>query len=147
MPSSKKRVLKVVLDANVWVSALLWGGKPAAVVKAAEDGKICIVASEEIVDEISKVLNYPKLSKFCQTQEIGHEGLIEAILKIVNFVKVTKKFNVVLEHSADDKFIDCALAAGADYIVSGDKHLLKIVCYEKNPILSVNEFLKLIETK
>ncbi len=63
MPSSKKRVLKVVLDANVWVSALLWGGKPAAVIKAAEDGKICIVTSEEIVEEISKVLTYPKLSK------------------------------------------------------------------------------------
>jgi uncharacterized protein len=147
MPSSKKRVLKVVLDANVWVSALLWGGKPAAVIKAAEDGKICIVTSEEIVGEISEVLTYPKLSKVYQAEDLRHEDLIEAILKIVNFVKVTKKFNVVLEHSADDKFIDCGLAAGADYIVSGDKHLLKIVSYKKTQILSVNEFLYLIETK
>ena len=89
-----------------------WGGKPAAVIKAAEDGKICIVTSEEIVGEISKVLAYPKLSKICQAEDLRHEDLIEAILKIVKFVKVTKKFNVVLEHSADDKFIDCALAAG-----------------------------------
>lgn len=147
MPSSKKRVLKVVLDANVWVSALLWGGKPAAVIKAAEEGKICIVTSEEIVGEISQVLTYPKLSKVYQTKDLRHEDLMEAILKIVNFVKVTKKFNVVLEHSADNKFIDCALAAGADYIVSGDKHLLKIVSYKKTQILSVKEFLQLIETK
>ena len=147
MPSSKKRVLKVVLDANVWVSALLWGGKPAAVIKAAEDGKISIVTSEEIVGEISQVLTYPKLSKIYQAENLRHEDLIEAVLKIAKFVKVTKKFNVVLEHSADDKFIDCALAAGADYIVSGDKHLLKIVSYKKTQILSVNEFLQLIETK
>ncbi len=147
MPSSKKRVLKVVLDANIWVSALLWGRKPAAVIKAAEDGKICIVTSEEIIGEISKVLTYPKLSKVYQTEDLRHEDLIEAMLKNANFVKVTKKYNVVLEHPADDKFIDCTLAAGADYIVSGDKHLLKIVSYKKNQIVTVNEFLQLIETK
>ena len=39
MPSSKKHAPKAVLDTNVWVSALLWGGKPAAVIKAAEEGK------------------------------------------------------------------------------------------------------------
>ena len=52
-----------------------------------------------------------------------------------------------MEHLADDKFIECARAAGAHYIVSGDKHLLKVACYKKTQIVSVNEFLKLIETK
>ena len=55
----------------------------------------------------------------------------------------TKKFNVVLKYSENDKFINCAMAAGAEYIVSGDKRLLKIV----TQILSVKEFLQLIETK
>lgn len=147
MPSSKKQEIKVVLDANVWVSALLWGGKPAEIIKAAEDCKVNIIASEEIVGEISQVLNYPKLAKVYKAEGLLHEELIEAVLKIVKFVKVTKKVNVVFEHSADDKFIECALAAGASYIVSGDKHLLKIVSYKKTQILSVNEFLQIIETK
>ncbi len=147
MPSSKKPALKVVLDANVWVSALLWGGKPAEIVKAAEDDKIDIIASEEIVREISRVLSYPKLDKVYKAEGLHHEQLIEAVLKIVKFVKVTKKVKVVLEHPADDKFIECALAAGASYIVSGDKHLLKIVRYRKTQILSVNKFLQLAETK
>jgi predicted nucleic acid-binding protein len=69
------------------------------------------------------------------------------VLKIAKFVKVTQKLHVVVEHPADDKFIDCASAAGADYIVSGDKHLLKIACYRKTQIVSVNKFLQLIETK
>jgi putative PIN family toxin of toxin-antitoxin system len=140
-------VPKVVLDANVWVSALLWGGKPAEIVRAAEEGKVCIITSEEIIGEISQVLNYPKLRKVYQAAGLRHEDLIEAVLKVVKFVKVTEKVNVVVEHPADDKFIECALAAGADYIVSGDKHMLKIGGYKKTPILSVSEFLLVLEAK
>lgn len=146
-PSSRKRVPKVVLDANVWVSALLWGGKPAEIVRAAEDGKVCIVMSEEIIGEISQVLNYPKLRKMYQDAGLRHENLIEAVLKVVKFVKVTEKVNVGVEHPADDKFIECALAASADYIVRGDKHLLKIGEYKKTRVLSVSEFLVILEAK
>ena len=126
---------------------MIWGGKPAQIVKAAEEGKVALAMSEEIVDEISQVLTYSKLKKVYQTEGLLHQDMIEALLKVSKFVKVTRKVNVVLEHPADDKFIDCALAAKADYIVSGDKHLLKVGCYRKTQILSVNEFLKLIETK
>jgi putative PIN family toxin of toxin-antitoxin system len=146
MPLSKKHALKAVLDTNVWVSALLWGGKPAAVIKAAEEGKVGIFASEEIVVEISQVLAYPKLARICQAECLLHEELIEAVLKVANFVEVTKKVKVVVEHPADDKFIECALAARADYIVSGDKHLLKVGSYEKTRIVSVNEFLQIIDS-
>ena len=125
MPSSKKHALKAVLDTNVWVSALLWGGKPAALIKAAEEGKVGIFVSEEIVGEISQVLAYPKLAKICQADCLLHEELIEAVLKVVKFVEVVTSVKVVVEHPSDDKFIECALAAMADYIVSGDKHLLK----------------------
>lgn len=146
MPSSKKRELKAVLDANVWVSALLWGGKPAEIIKAAEHGKVRLVTSEEIVREISQVLNYPKLRKVYEAEEMCHEELIEAVLKIVRFVKVTRRVEVVLEHPADDKFIECALEAKADYIVSGDRHLLKVGAYKKIQIVSVNEFLRVLES-
>lgn len=143
MPSSKKPELIVVLDSNVWISALIWGGKPAEIIKAAENGKVCIVISEEIVEEISQVLNYPKLKKVYEAEGLPHQELIEAVVKVGKFVQVTRKVKVVLEHPADDKFIDCALAAKAAYIVSGDKHLLKIGSYRKIPILSVSKFLSL----
>jgi len=130
---------------NVWISALVWGGKPAQIIKAAEDGKVTIFLSEEIVGEISQVLTYPKLKKIYQAEGLHHQELIEAVLKVSKFVEVNKKVNVVLEHPADDKFIDCALAAKADYIVSGDKHLLNIGSYRKTSILSVSEFFKLKE--
>jgi len=71
--------------------------------------------------------------------------LIKEVLKIGKFVEVTRKANVVTEHPADDKFIECALSAHADYIVSGDRHLLKVARYEKIHMLSVRELLGLLE--
>lgn len=136
-----------MLDANVWISALIWGGKPAAIIKAAENHKIRIFLSEEILDEISQVLNYPRLSKIYIAEGLSREDLIETVLKIGKLVNVTKKSKAITDHPADDKFLDCASAANADSVVSGDKHLLKAGCYMKTKILSVNEFLRLINVK
>ncbi len=146
MPSSKRRELKVVLDANVWVSALLWGGKPAALIKAAEGGKVCVYASESIVREISRVLTYPKLARIFQAEGLHREELVAAMLKVVKFVEVAVKVDVVAEHPADDKFVECALAAGAEYIVSGDKHLLRLGSHGKIRIVSVSEFLQIVQS-
>ena len=147
LPSSKKHVPKVVLDVNVWVSALLWGGKPAEIVVAAEKRQINVFLSEEIVQEFSQVLSYPKIKKIYQTEGLNEEKLVEAVLKVSKFVGATEKVKVVMEHPADDKFIECAQAAGAKYIVSGDKHLLKIAHYKKTRILSVNEFLQILQNE
>jgi putative PIN family toxin of toxin-antitoxin system len=140
-------VLKAVLDVNVWVSALLWGGKPAEIVKAAEQGKVRLFASEEIVREISQVLNYPKLRRVYEAEEMNREELIEAVLKVVQLVQATRRVKAVLEHPTDDKFLECALEARADYVVSGDKHLLKVGNYEKIQVVSVREFLEVLEAK
>jgi len=126
---------------------MLWGGKPAEIIKAAEQRRVIILTSEEIIAEISQVLNYPKLKNTYQAEGLRNKDLIENVMKIAKFVKVTKNLNVVVEHPADDKFVECASAAGADYIVSGDKHLLKVTCYRKTQIVSVNEFIQLIKSK
>jgi uncharacterized protein len=75
------------------------------------------------------------------------EELIESILKITKFVQVTENIRVMEEHPADDKFIECASAAKAQYIVSGDKHLLKIGHYKKMHIVSVSNFLEFLRDR
>jgi putative PIN family toxin of toxin-antitoxin system len=115
-------------------------------VKAAEANKVTIYASEQIVGEISQVLTYSKFKSIYESEGLRSQDLIEAVLKIVKFVAVSEKIHVVTEHPADDKFVECAHAAGARYIVSGDKHLLKIVCYKKTLVVSVNEYLKVLES-
>ncbi|MCL2313615.1 MAG: putative toxin-antitoxin system toxin component, PIN family [Firmicutes bacterium] len=144
MPSSKKHALRIVLDTNVWVSALIWGGKPATIIEAAEQGKIDIFISEFIVEEISQVLSYPKIEKVYHTQ-LTRQQLMEQILKNTKIVEITTKLEAIKEHPADDKIIECAASAKADYIISGDKHLLNVSSYQKTPILPVSDFIKLIE--
>jgi len=144
MPSSKKHVLKIVLDTNVWISALIWGGKPVAIVEAAEQGMVDIFVSKSVIAEISQVLSYPKIEKVYNSQ-LTRQQLMGQILKNVKFVEATVKLKVIKEHPADDKIIECAVSAKADYIVSGDKHLLNVLFYQKTQIVSVNEFIKLIE--
>jgi putative PIN family toxin of toxin-antitoxin system len=103
--------------------------------------------SEEIVAEITQVLTYPKIKKIYKTLGLKSKDLIEAVLKNAKFVKVTKKLHVVEENPADNKFIECAQTANADYIISGDKHLLKVACYKKTKIVSVSEFIEIITKK
>ena len=126
---------------------MLWGRKPAEIIKSAEEQRVSIFTSEDIVAEISQVLTYSMLKNFYQAEGLHSEDIIEAVLKIAKFVKITKKIRVVEEHPADNKIIECAQAAGAEYIVSGDKHLLKVACYKKMQIVSVNEFIQIIAKK
>lgn len=126
---------------------MLWGGKPAEIIKSAEAKNVSVFLSEDIVGEITQVLTYPKIKNVYKTLGLQSEDLIEAVLKIAKFVKVTKKLHVVEEHSADDKFIECAQSAKADYIISGDKHLLKVACYKKTQIISVHEFIQILTKK
>jgi len=67
------------------------------------------------------------------------------VLKIAKFVKPTSKVQVIQEHPADNSVLECAQAACADYIISGDKHILRLASFEKTKIVSVNDFLKLIQ--
>jgi putative PIN family toxin of toxin-antitoxin system len=120
---------------------MFWGGKPAEVIRAAQNNKATIFASEEIVAEISRVLAYPKFRQIYH-EKVRIEDLMEIVLIISKIVKVTKRINVVKEHPADDKFVECAYAAGADFIVSGDKHLLRMARYKKIRIITAAEFLQ-----
>jgi len=116
-------------------------------IKAAEYGKFSIFISEEIVMEISHVLTYDKIAKIYQAEGLSRDRLVETVLKIAKFIKVTKKIKAVFAHPADDKIVECALAAKADYIVTGDKHLLELTSHKETKILSVNEFLSITTEK
>lgn len=135
----------MVLDTNIWVSAMVWGGSPASIIKAAEDNRIDIVVSEEIVREIGRTLAYPRLREVYECVNVKREELIEAVLRIAIIVEVKAEVDVIHEGSADNKFLECALDGNADYVVSGDEHLLRIKHYGRMQVISVRQFLKLLE--
>jgi putative PIN family toxin of toxin-antitoxin system len=123
---------------------MIWGGLPAKIVEKAEDKTILIIVSEEIIREISRTLSYPRLREIFGSVDISREELLEAVLRIGKVVDVKTRVNVVHEDLTDNKFLECALDGDADYVVSGNEHLLKMKCYQKIRIFPVRKFLKLL---
>jgi putative PIN family toxin of toxin-antitoxin system len=120
---------------------MIWGGLPARIIKAAEEQKIRIIVSEQIIREINQTLAYPKLKQVYEKAGANQPKLVETILRIAKLVEAAPTVSIVREDPADNKFIECAVASEASYIVSGDRHLLRLGSYRKTRIVSVTEFL------
>jgi len=135
----KIKVVSVVIDTNVVVSALLFGGVPGEIVNLWKTGIIQPKASKEIVDEYIRVLAYPK---FDLTEEEINFLLYHEILVYFDVVTVKARQRTVKDDPSDDKFIRCAQAAKARIIISGDQHLLKLKSYRNINIITPAQFLK-----
>ena len=129
---------KVVLDTNVVISALLFGGETVRLVRLWQTGAFSWLASAAIIQEYARVLAYPK---FKLTEAEIRELLNEDILPFVTAVRVGKVPRVIRQDPSDDEFLACALTGKADAIVSGDHHLLELKRYREIPILDVRTFL------
>lgn len=89
------------------------------------------------------MLAYPNIEKIYKTR-LRRQDLIEQVLKNAKFVQVTSTVEIIKEHPADNRILECALAAEANYIISGDKYLLKLSSYKKIQVYSASTFLTLI---
>ena len=124
---------------------MIWGGLPAEIIKAAENNQIVIAISEAIVEEINHTLQYHRLSEIYDIAGLNRQQLMGLVLQIGKFGQVTSKVESVKADPSDNKFVECALASGAEFIVSGDKHLLAVGTHGKTRILSVGEFMKILK--
>ncbi|MGW8303206.1 MAG: putative toxin-antitoxin system toxin component, PIN family [Desulfobacterales bacterium] len=131
--------VKVVVDTNVLVSALLFGGIPAQLIPLWQRGKIKPLASKEIIDEYLRVFTYPK---FKLTEEDVNFLLYHEILPHFEVIDVESGPRIIKRDPEDDKFIRCALAGKAKFIISGDQHLLALKSYQKIKILSPIEIIQ-----
>ena len=138
-------MFKLVLDTNTLLSAFFWKGNEFELFKKIEKGKAQLFLSENIVDEIENVINRPKFKEAIRISNQTPEQIVQKIVSVSHLVIGPKlKENVVKEDKSDDKFIECALNAKADIIVSGDKHLLKIKEYKGIKIMITSDVLKLL---
>ena len=132
--------LKVVLDTNIYLSAILFGGKPRKIISLAKDKKIDVIVSPKILLEVSNKLH----SKFSWNEE-QVKLVIKAIGKISSVVRPKERLSVVKSDPTDNKVVECAWASKAGFIVTGDKHLLSIGRYKKITIVSPEKFLNKVE--
>lgn len=139
MGKKEKTAIKVVLDTNTLVSALLFKGNLSKIVDLWKNRTIAPIFSQETFREFKSVLEYPKFSLAEQEIKITLE---EEVLPYFEVIDITGRFKGACRDPDDDKFISCALAASADIIVSGDKDLLDLGNYKSVRIISASEFLK-----
>ena len=117
--------MKVVLDSNVYIAAFLAKGLASDILKFGEKGKIEIYTSKEILDEVKG-----KLVKKAKLEELYVKQLLSHVEKSLKIIRTIKKLVVVKEDPDDNKILECAVEAGANLIITMDKHLLKLKSYE-----------------
>lgn len=140
--------MRVVLDANVFVSAILSPkGATGTVLRAWRDGRFLLVISPAILNEIGRVLAYPKIKK----RHGWNPSMIQYFLDhveavgILTFPDVT--LTVIQQDLSDNRYFECAVEGEADVIVSGDHHLLDLGMYDGIPIITVNTFVKMLSQR
>jgi len=133
--------MKIVLDANVFISSFFWGGNPRTIVERVIAGKDELFVTKEILDEIENVVGRPKFH--ASKNEIDY--FINSIEEIGNKITPKKRITNGSRDKSDNKYIDCAITANVDYIVSGDIHLLELKEYGKIKIVTVKDYLGIVQ--
>lgn len=129
---------KVVLDTNIFISAILFKGEPGKIIDLAITETIEVYISDSILKEIEQVL----IKKFNLSPLIVRT-IIDEIKDYAVVVRPKIKLNIIKADPPDNRVLECALEAKADFIVSGDKkHLLSLKKFKKIPLLSATQFLK-----
>ena len=139
--------MRVVLDTNIVVSALVWGGTPDRLIQAAIDGEIDLLTSPALMDELRDVLARPHVVTRLEQNRSTVAQALALYERLALQVSPLATPRIVVDDVDDDHVLACALAAGADLIVSGDKkHLLPLGSYQAIPIVTAAEALQRIST-
>ncbi|HEY1659485.1 MAG TPA: putative toxin-antitoxin system toxin component, PIN family [Candidatus Sulfotelmatobacter sp.] len=129
--------MRVVVDTNVIVSALVFGGLPRRVFEMVAAGFCELFYSTEIEQEVRRVLR----NKFGWDDE-RLDRYLPVLWALGEKVTPRRRVSAVRDDPDDNRIIECALAAGAHWVVSGDRHLLGLIEYEGIAIATPREFLK-----
>lgn len=129
--------MRIVLDTNVFISAVFFGGPPSEILTSWKQSKTRIIFSKEILAEYQRVgkelsVKYPSVSI---------EPIIEFFTIFGEFVGTKGIKETICEDPDDNKFIECAIASRCKLIVSGDKHLLNLSGYKRIEVLKPREFV------
>jgi uncharacterized protein len=130
--------LKVVLDTNVMISGVFFGGLPHQILRAWRDGHIKVCVSAEILEEYQQVAKI--LAK--EHAAIDLTPILHFITQYAEVVSAAPLGEQVCVDCDDDKFLACALASGSGVVISGDKHLRYVSGYRGVEVLNPREFVQ-----
>lgn len=135
----------VVLDTNVIISGLLSsGGPPAQILDLWEAGAFDVAISAPLLEELKRALDYKQVKKYLKLAPGEINALLGQWSTISIYVEPEAELDVVEEDPDDNRVLECAIAAEANYIISGDKHLLDLGEYQGIEVLPPAGFIVLL---
>ena len=140
--------MKIVLDANLFVSAAIEArGKPAQILDAWRNDQFVLILRDDILEEFERVLYRPRIRKRHQWTDSEINGFLDSLRDLATITKGELDVKAVIDDPGDDKYIACAVEGEADYIVSGDHHLVQLGSYRGIPIVTPAEFLAILAAR
>lgn len=138
-------MIRAVLDINgVLIGILSEKGVPGRILRAWLDEWLHLVTSRAILKELRRVLRYPKISRRHRSSDAQVTEFVEDLTSLAIVVPGELSFAVVVEDPSEDRYLECAVEGEAGYVVSGDRHLIRMAQYEGVEIPSPRAFLDVL---
>ena len=137
--------MNIVFDVNVLVSSLISRGKPRQLWRKAVRGEFQLVLSRRIIEEFVEVISRPKFQHYLVERDVLE--FLEALSTTARIVKGRSTFRVIREDPEDNNILAAAYDARADYIVSGERHLLGLKEFEGTRIVTVERMLEILRSR
>ena len=135
--------MRVLLDTNIWISGLLWGGNPRRIIQLAVSEQIVLYSSKLLIEELQTTLAYPKLQRRLEKLAITAEELLVEVARITQLCQpVTISDLSQLRDPKDKIVLETAVSVPVEAIVSGDEDLLILREFQQIPILTTKQFLE-----
>lgn len=122
--------MRLVVDTNVLVSAFLWQGTPGRLIELASEKEVELFTSRTLLDELAATLAKKKLAKPVLATGLTADQMLHNYRRLATPVTARRLARQISRDADDDAVLACALAAGADLIVSGDDDLLTLKHYQ-----------------
>lgn len=136
-------MIKVVLAANQYASALIKPrGNSARIIELVYEGQFALVMSAPIVEEVRRILSYPKLKKLHGRSPGQIDSFLKMLEKVAILTPSLLSVGVIKDDPTDDKYLVCALEGQTDFIVSGEHHLLDLETFQGIRIVNPAVFLE-----
>lgn len=140
-------MIRAVLDANVLVSAVLVPpGVPGRIYTAWREQRFELICSAAILQEVGRVLRYPRIAGRHGLSNSQVEAFIEEIREFGDLTAGRLHLSVIQEDLSDNRYLECAVEGHAGCIVTGDRHLLNLGHYEGIEIINPRTFSDLLRT-
>ncbi len=130
--------MRVVIDTNVLISAIFWIGKPKQLLNLVRHNRVTLVTSDCLLEELKEILTRSD-KPFCLSADEAQK-VLEAIQSYAEIVEIRSQISIC-DDEMDNQVIACAIDGRAQYVISGDGHLLNLGSVKGIKIMSVSDFL------